>query len=128
MNSGIQSLPRRVPRDTAWMPWLIGTVALTLIVAGLGAYLVFRTGSAHQSPGLAPAKPAPTSIQQSAAAPAGSGIAEMRGVDGRADVRGEPAASQVGGWPATSIEGSQKPGEAANSATLCGSGIRAEPC
>jgi hypothetical protein len=84
MSASNESLRVRVHRRPG-MPWAVATIALAVMAAGVGSYLIFRTSSGARSPAVsrpAPAVATPIQPLQPAATPAGPRIPEVAGVEG----------------------------------------------
>ena len=84
MSARIETLPVRVNKRP-WMPWIVATIALAVIAAGVGSYLMLRSSSVERNPAVTRTAPAPAAVttpiipQQPVATPAGPRIPELAG-------------------------------------------------
>src|SRR5439155_14672746 len=93
MSARTETLPVRVNKGP-WMPWIIATIALAVIAAGVGSYLILRSSPVDRSPAVTRTAPAPAIVtpllpQQPVATPAGPRIPELAGA--RASTAGGPS-------------------------------------
>ena len=124
MSARIETLPVRVNKRP-WMPWVVATIALAVIAAGVGSYLMLRSSSLERSPAVTRTAPAPAAVTpfippQPVAIPAGPRIPELAGT-------GVPAAGGNGSTSRQPLrQGSRDaPG---SSEPDCAGGIRGGPC
>jgi len=123
MSARTETLPLRV-KQRPWMPWIVATIALAAMAAGVGSYLMLRSSSVERSPAVTRTAPAPavTAIlpEQPVATPAGPRIPELAGA-GVATAGGAAAPAQ---YPVRQGSrdgpGSSEPG--------CAGSIRGGPC
>jgi hypothetical protein len=124
MSARIETLPVRVNKRP-WMPWVVATIALAVIAAGVGSYLMLRSSSLERSPAVTRTAPAPAAVTpvippQPVATPAGPRIPELAGTD----VRTAGGAGSISQQPVR-LGSRDGPGL---SEPDCAGGIRGGPC
>ena len=124
MSTRIETLPVRVNKRS-WMPWVVATIALAVIVAGVGSYLMLRSGSVERTPAVTRTAPAPAAVTpfippQPVAIPAGPRIPELAGTD-------VPTAGGAGSTSQQPVRLGSRDGPG-SSEPDCAGGIRGGPC
>jgi hypothetical protein len=123
MSARTEDLPVRV-NERPWMPWVVATIALAVIAAGLGSYLMLRS-SVERSPAVTRTVPAPAVVtpvipQQPVATPAGPRIPELAGTE-------VPTAGGAGSTSHHPVRQGSRDGPGSSEPDCAGS-IRGGPC
>ncbi len=124
MSARIETLPVRVNKRP-WMPWFVATIALAVMAAGVGSYLLLRSSSVERSPAVTRTAPAPAIVTpvgplQPVATPAGPRIPELAGVNVPAGGGAESTSQRPGPQGSRIARNSSQPD--------CAGTIRGGPC